>query len=363
MDSKHSLLMRQLKELNSDDLPPGWLAFVEAVNRAYHQFDDDRMLLERAMELSSQELLQANAERLAASENRFLTTFDQAAVGLAHVAPGGQLLLVNRRLCEMFGYTESELRGRRIGDLAMPEDASSSRELESRLRLREIGEFVVQKRYLRRDGSPLWVNLKVVRVDARGQESEYDIAVLEDITARKQFEVELQRLARYDALCGLPNRLMLQDRLRDGLARARRGSVPLGFILLDIDRFKEVNDTHGHLAGDELLVEVASRLSSSFRDTDTVARLGGDEFTVLLEGCESVDELSAVVGRLPRAFHRPFVIAGRSIPVTMSAGVSLFPHDGQSFERLLHCADMAMYRAKREGGGVRYFAPSQAASG
>lgn len=355
MQPRHRLLARQLKGRSLAELPPEWLGFLQAVDDAYQAFDDDRMFLERAMELSSQELVAANAELLAASEDRFIATFNQAAVGLAHVDPDGTLRLVNRRFCELFGYTEAALIGRRISELACAEDAPISEALEGRLRRREIGEFVLQKRYIRQDGSHIWVNLKVVRVDSSGRQPEYDIAVLEDVTARKQFEMELHRLARYDALSGLPNRLMLQDRVQDGLARARRARRPLAFVLLDINGFKKVNDTHGHPAGDALLAGVATRLAACFRESDTVARLGGDEFTVILDGCDRPEEFAVAAGRLLDAFTKPFSVAGRSLSVSVSAGVAVFPDHGQNFEALLANADAAMYRAKRAGGGVQFY--------
>ncbi len=262
---------------------------------------------------------------------------------------------MNLRFCELFGYAESALIGRRISELARAEDAPISEALEGQLRRRDIGEFVVHKRYVRRDGSHIWMRLKVVRVDGSGRQPEYDVSVLEDVTARKQFEAELHRLARYDALSGLPNRLMLQDRVQDGLARARRARRPLAFVLLDINGFEQVNDTHGHPAGDALLAGVAARLAACFRESDTVGRLGGDEFAVILDGCERPEEFAIAVRRLLEAFSTPFSVAGRPLQVSVSAGVAVFPDHGQNFEALLASADAAMYRAKRAGGGVHFF--------
>ncbi|GDX82781.1 hypothetical protein LBMAG42_45920 [Deltaproteobacteria bacterium] len=358
MATLHSLLKRQLKGEALEGLSPRWQALLEAVNTAYWQFDEDRTMLERSMELSSQELVQANAERLAASDDRFFSTFNQAAVGLAHVSPSGQLLLVNRKLCEMLRYTEAELKGRRVGDLSHEDDREVSRDLEARLKRGEIREFVVQKRFMRRDGAVVWVNLTVARVRGDQRQPDYDIAVLEDVTERKRIEIELHRMAKYDPLSGLPNRNLLKDRMTLAISRARRLKQPLGFALFDLDRFKEINDTLGHPAGDELLASLAARLVSLVRDTDTVARLGGDEFTAIFEGCQTPEQVREGAMRLLSLFDKPFAIGGRELYASGSIGVAIFPADGSTFDELLKHADIAMYAAKREGGAaLRLYSP------
>ena len=358
MASLHSLLKRQLKGEALEGLSPRWQTLLEAVNTAYWQFDEDRQMLERSMELSSQELVQANAERLAASDDRFFSTFNHAAVGLAHVSPAGQLLLVNRKLCEMLQYTEAELKGRRVDDLSHEADREESRELEARLRCGEIREFVVQKRFMRCDGAVVWVNLTVASVRGHPPQPDYDIAVLEDVTERKRIEIELHRMAKYDPLSGLPNRNLLKDRLTVALSRSRRLKQPLGFALFDLDRFKEINDTLGHPAGDELLVSLAARLVSLVRDTDTVARIGGDEFTVIFEACQTREQVREAATRLLTLFDKPFTISGRELYASGSIGVAVYPSDGDTFDELLKHADIAMYAAKREGGAaLRLFSP------
>jgi diguanylate cyclase (GGDEF)-like protein/PAS domain S-box-containing protein len=358
----HSLLIRQLKRCNGDlsAIPHEWRAFVEAVNAAYRQFDEDRTMLERSLDLSSQELLQANADLHAASEARFHATFNQAAVGLAHVSRQGRFLLVNRRLCEMLGYSEAELKLKTVKDLSHPEDRNVADDLVRRLQAGEIDKFSVEKRYLHSSGTALWVNLTVAHIRGPDGQPDYDVSVIEDITERKQIEHALERMAKYDTLSGLPNRNLLEDRLEQAKARATRAGQPLGFALFDLDRFKEINDTLGHVAGDALLCELAQRLKSSMRDTDTVARLGGDEFTVIIEGCASREHIGVAAAKIHRLFDLPFVVGGEEIYSTASIGVCVYPDDGEDFAELIKNADIAMYAAKREGGdGLRFFTKGQ----
>jgi diguanylate cyclase (GGDEF)-like protein/PAS domain S-box-containing protein len=358
----HSLLVRQLKRGNVDlsAVSREWRAFVEAVNETYRQFDEDRTMLERSLDLSSQELLQANADLQRASEARFQATFNQAAVGLAHVSRQGRFILVNRRLCEMLGYSETELTQKTVKDVSYPEDRDVANDLVRRLHSGEIDKFSIEKRYLHSSGTTLWVNLTVAHIRSPDDQLGYDVSVIEDITARKQIEHALEQMAKYDTLSGLPNRNLLKDRLDQAKARAHRAGQPLGFALFDLDRFKEINDTLGHLVGDALLSELAQRLKSSMRDTDTVARLGGDEFTVIIEGCATREHISVAAAKIHRLFDLPFVVSGQEIYSTASIGVCVYPDDGEDFAELIKNADIAMYAAKREGGnGLRFFAKGQ----
>ncbi len=362
MEPLHSLLRRQLKPPNGDlsAVPEEWRAFIQAVNEAYRQFDDDRTMLERSMELSSQELLQANADLKAKNEARFQATFNQAAVGLAHVSPQGQFTLVNRRLCEILGYREADIIGRTVKDISFPADRDVADKLVLSLHRGEIDKFSLEKRYLHANGAALWVNLTVASVRTPEGDVDYDVSVIEDITERKRIEGELEQMAKYDTLSGLPNRNLLQDRLGLAQARARRLGQPLGLALFDLDRFKEVNDSLGHSAGDALLYELAQRLKSNMRYTDTVARLGGDEFTVLIEGCSNREQIGVAAAKIHRLFNVPFMANGQEVYSTASIGVCVYPEDGEDFTELIKNADIAMYAAKRDGGdAVRFYASDQ----
>ncbi|MBI1907251.1 MAG: EAL domain-containing protein [Rhodocyclales bacterium] len=173
---------------------------------------------------------------------------------------------------------------------------------------------------------------------------------LQDITERKAHEARIEYLANHDALTDLPNRNLLSDRLAQAIAQARRGGQSLATLVLDLDRFKFINDSFGHPFGDALLKDVAARLQTAIRAGDTVARLGGDEFVIMLPGLASAADADVVVHKVLRKFADPFVVAGHELHVTTSMGVSIYPDDGTDIETLLKSADAALYRAK-DGGG------------
>ena len=178
----------------------------------------------------------------------------------------------------------------------------------------------------------------------------------EDITSRKEAEKKIQRLAYYDGLTGLPNRCTFLDRLQQALALANREGRQVGLLFLDLDNFKDINDSQGHDFGDKLIREVAQRLSVDMRESDTLARLGGDEFVVVLTSITGQESATIAALRILSLLSRPFVIDGRKIYSSASIGIALYPDDGQDAESLFKCADTAMYHAKAEGkSNYRFF--------
>jgi len=167
---------------------------------------------------------------------------------------------------------------------------------------------------------------------------------------RKRSEERLTYLAQYDQLTGLVNRTLFRDRLIQAMARSKRLQQPLGLMLLDLDRFKAVNDTLGHDVGDELLKSVAERLKTCVREVDTVARMGGDEFTIILEGVSSEQSIIVVAKRITESISSVFHLKGHDVSVGVSIGITVYPHDDHSIDELLKHADSAMYRAKQQGG-------------
>ena len=176
-------------------------------------------------------------------------------------------------------------------------------------------------------------------------------------------EQRLAQLAQYDALTGLANRTLFQDRLAQAIARAHRSERRIALLFLDLDRFKEINDSLGHEAGDRVLQEAAARLRQHLREGDSVARLGGDEFTVVLEDVESAEQVQGVAHKLLRAFAEPMAFAGRDLFVTLSMGIALYPADGADADSLLKHADTAMYQAKSEGrDNFQFYAAAMSAA-
>ncbi|MEX0960442.1 MAG: PAS domain S-box protein [Burkholderiales bacterium] len=216
--------------------------------------------------------------------------------------------------------------------------------------------FDVEYRIRRPDGSVRWLHEQAFPVRNDQGEIHRLAGLTVDITEKKRLEERLLQLAHYDSLTGLPNRVLLHDRLRQALAQARRNSQALAVLLLDIDRFKLVNDSFGHAAGDDLVRQMGRRLADCARAGDTVARLGGDEFAVVLNELASGQDAEKICEKILQVFSEPFEIEERDVFVTPSIGVTVCPDDGDSEEDLLRNADTAMYRAKELGGNsYQYF--------
>ncbi len=213
-------------------------------------------------------------------------------------------------------------------------------------------------RALARDGHNVWFRHQGT-VMRRRDNTPYTLGFMLEITARKEAEEALIHLALHDALTGLPNRVLLTDRLRHGVRMAQRVSTRLALLLVDLDHFKDVNDALGHQAGDALLQQVGRRMKEALRSSDTVARLGGDEFAMVLPGV--IDRAGAIVaaGKIIAALAPPFVVNAMPLFVTPSIGIVLYPDHGMDAETLIQHADVAMYVAKRGGGGYTVYASSQ----
>ncbi|WP_394203977.1 EAL domain-containing protein [Shewanella waksmanii] len=201
---------------------------------------------------------------------------------------------------------------------------------------------------------PVWLNLSTM-LDQKGNITHY-VAVFSDITERKRTEADLRRLANYDVLTGLTNRSMFSSRLTKAVQRAQGNGGRLALLFLDLDRFKNVNDSYGHSMGDALLVEAANRLQSCVTDEHTLCRFGGDEFVILLHKVDSLDQINHLCEQLLQQIEKPFELYGREFYISTSIGVSLWPDDARQPEELIKNADQAMYHAKEEGrGNFQYF--------
>lgn len=428
--------------------------------------------LKRLIPAIERELQAAQARRTHfQSEQRFRATFEQAAVGIAHVGLDGRWLRVNHKLCVITGCTEEELLTHDRPSITYPDDMSDERDSMQQLLAGEVPSSTKEIRYVRKDGSLVWVNLTCSLTRTSTGEPDYFIEVIEDITARKEATEQLRLFARifdtinegvvvtdssnnivsvnpafsaitgysaaeaigknprmlhsglmdksfydkmwqsikkngrwqgeitdrrkngesyvewlsistmkdvrgefshyiavvsdiserkaaeermvyiaqHDFLTNLPNRMMLHDRLAQAIAHAGREQRKVAVMFLDLDRFKGVNDTLGHLVGDKLLKVVAGRISSVARTSDTVSRLGGDEFAIMLPYVENTDDIATIAVKLLTSIAGPCVIDGNEIEVTTSIGISVFPEDGNDSESLIAHADAAMYQAKGNG--------------
>lgn len=256
---------------------------------------------------------------------------------------------VNTAFTRMTGYAEDEVLGR---DASLLNCRQHTPEVYTQVRqsLAETGHWRGELWQRRRDGEEFlcWVELNEVR-DTSGEPT-HMVGVLSDITDRKRVEQELRYLANYDTLTGLPNRTLLGERLSHAIINARRGENKIGVLFLDLDRFKHVNDSMGHAAGDRMLKAAGARLRQYVRERDTVARLGGDEFTVILEDIVDVRDAEEMAQRLIEAFQMPLGLGGESdVVISPSIGIALYPDHGQVPTDLLKFADTAMYQAKDRG--------------
>ena len=339
------------KELLRRDGSRVWVAVATSLARG--KSGEPRYFISVVQDIS--EAKRATAA-LRESEERFRRTFELAGSGVAHIGMDRRFVRVNRRLCEMTGYSEGELLRLTGRQISHPEDVDVINAQRPGLYAGEVDAVRVEKRYLRKDGSVIWVAFTMVVERNAAGEPQYEIAFFDDITARKQAEAALReseerfrQLAHHDALTSLPNRALFYDRMQHTLALAKRNSWTVGVMLVDLDRFKTVNDTLGHAVGDKLLRQVAERLSKSVRTSDTVARLGGDEFAVVLNNLSAPEDAAVVGQKIVAAFQAPFQVEGHSLLSTLSIGAALYPNDSTDQETLLNNADAAMYRSKEAG--------------
>ncbi len=280
--------------------------------------------------------------------------FENTAEGIIVMDAAGLVVDVNPAFEEITGYLCDDVRGQT--PLILRSDLHDEAFYKTLwCCVKEAGRWRGELLDRRADGSayPCWVNLSEVR-DEAGRISNY-VAVCTDIEPIKQSQRQLEHLAHHDALTGLPNRLLFSERLNQAIAQASRHGRQLAVVFMDLDNFKNVNDSLGHDAGDQLLRHIAQLLSDAVRTEDTVARLGGDEFTLLLENISDPNQVAAVVEKLMQAFTAPISIVNQDVSGTASMGIAMYPRDGVHEAELLRNADAAMYRAKAQGRNTYEF--------
>ncbi|MDE2427086.1 MAG: EAL domain-containing protein [Burkholderiales bacterium] len=268
------------------------------------------------------------------------------------------IVYVNPAFERITGYSGEEVIGRE-GRFLVREDLAQPDLEEIRAALREKRAGCALLRNYRKDGTQFWNELHISPVkDAAGAATTHFVSVINDVSERVNYQKELEYQATHDSLTGLANRNLLNDRITQAIAWAKRQELSVGLMLLDLDHFKLINDASGHGAGDEMLKQVALRLNQCVRETDTVARLGGDEFVIVLTDLPETGDVDIVAEKILKSLSRPIVINGHDVFVTASIGISIYPRDGDHGEILLRYADIAMYRVKEHGrNSVRQFVP------
>lgn len=283
-------------------------------------------------------------EALSNEATRRRILIEQSRDGIVVLDHNGKVNEVNHRFAEMLGYSVEEARHLYVWDW----DTQWTREqlLQMIHSVDTTGDHF-ETYHRRKDGT-------VIDVDISTSGSIYDgqklvFCVCRDITERKRIEQKLSLMATHDSLTGLPNRILLTDRFNNAVERAKQDTNLLAIMMLDLDRFKDVNDSLGHDIGDKLLREVSKRLEKSLRKSDTIARIGGDEFVLLIPEIKLKEDIVRIAQKILDCFIKPFIFNERKIKITTSIGVAVFPEEGDDFEYLMMKADKAMYCAKEKG--------------
>jgi diguanylate cyclase (GGDEF)-like protein/PAS domain S-box-containing protein len=341
-DSAYASISRRLetfgRRANGEEFPVE--VTIDRVGRG-----EDRTFTAFLRDISERKRSQAELEN---REQRFRALVEKSWSGVALLSADLAFCYTGASTERLLGYTEDDLAGTSFLGYIHPRERESLRELLGALAAGSSHESQAELRFRHRSG--VWIWLEAFAQNMLHEPSVGAIVLnYRDVTQRKATEKQLEYQAYYDALTGLPNRLLFRDRVVNAIAQAQRNRRGVAVMYLDLDHFKLVNDGLGHSLGDALLSEVAARLQGCVRASDTISRLGGDEFTILLIDTSSSEAIAGVARKILQSFAHPFRVEGHELFVTASIGISIFPGDGEEVETLLKCADSAMYRAKELG--------------
>ncbi|WP_172622796.1 sensor domain-containing protein [Aquicella siphonis] len=284
------------------------------------------------------------------SEERFRKVMEYAPIGMAIVSLEGKFQRVNLAFCEILGYSRPELEQLTFHAITHPDDLPADLRNVERMLAGKLQFYKTEKRYIRKNGEIIWGQLTATIIrDNITNTPLYFIAQIENIAERKLYHEKIHQLAYHDSLTNLPNRHLLVDRINQSLAHAERNHKSFAVLFLDIDGFKQINDSLGHDAGDELLQTLATRLRHTLRANDTAARLSGDEFVIILADTMRHESIAVIADKILEALGKPAEIRGHVLQVSVSIGIALYPYDGSNAARLIKNADTAMYAAKNAG--------------
>ncbi len=288
------------------------------------------------------------------TEERYRKLVELSPDGIS-IHAGGKFVFINPAGALILGAAHpDQIIGMSALDVVHPDFKEISKKRKEQLE--NDVEMVpwIEEKYVRLDGRVIDVEVAAIRFSYEGKQAVQRL--FKDITERKQVEQRLERLALYDTLTGLPNRMLFFDRLNQLLALARRNQYVLALLYMDLDNFKHINDTFGHEVGDLVLIEVSKRMTSCTRSSDTVARMGGDEFIGICARIAAPGDAAVVASKVIAVLARPFRIKGLELAMGVSIGSSIYPLDGDDAETLVNKADAAMYKIKQSGkGGFRFF--------
>ena len=298
----------------------------------------------------------ASQRQLVEAELRYRSIFENSVVGIFQTTADGHYLAANRALAALYGYASPDALIASLHDIANRLYVDPARRAEFARLIQDQDRVIdFESEVYRVDGTRIWIAENAHAVRGPAGELLYYEGTVEDISERRQYQERLEHQATHDTLTGLPNRNLLEDRLNQAVALARRSAGRVVVAFVDLDNFKFVNDSLGHAAGDALLVEAARRLRESVRGVDTVVRYGGDEFVLILSDNASLNHAVRALERIKLAINQPVLISGHDLRIDCSIGVSLYPDDGSDLQTLLRHADIAMHHAKEQGKGQFQF--------
>lgn len=295
-------------------------------------------------------------ETLQESEQRFRSIFLNAITGMATLSAEGRFLQVNPAFCNMLQFSETELVGKLTYDFTHPSDIALTRRLFNEAASGQRQSVDYEKRFLCKNGDTLWVHVSTCWLFDDQKRVTYCISLVHDITPHLQAQQEIRQLAYFDTLTGLPNRQLFRERCNDLLSQAGKNSV--GVLILDLDRFKGINDTFGHDVGDQLLQKVSERLADCLEKSSILARLGPDEFAVAVPDIVSPESISFLAEKLLVALSAPIELEDNRLYCSASMGLALYPTDGGTVDTLIKHAGVALHKAKEQStGGYRFYSP------
>ena len=320
--------------------------------------DLERRVIERTTQLDAANRklqIEITDHRQVEEELKFRSILlDSARDSIFVLDQQGRVIYVNEAAYKDRGFTKEELIGKPIDEIDAPQYKEVVRQRLGQLL--ETGSIRIETEHLKKDGTLMDVEVNARVIEFGGKK--VIVGILRDISERKQTEEKIRHMAYHDPLTDLPNRTLFYDRLQQAIIAGQREKEAVALLLLDLDRFKEINDSFGHHYGDLLLKQLGSRIRDTLRESDTVARLGGDEFAVLLPRT-TIEGAILSAGKIIEVLEMPFTLEGESLGIGVSIGVVLCPDHGNDFDLLLQRADTAMYAAKHSGKGYAIYAPEQ----
>jgi diguanylate cyclase (GGDEF)-like protein/PAS domain S-box-containing protein len=315
----------------------------EEIGRILHELRVHQIELE----MQNEELRQTQIE-LDAQRERYFDLYDLAPVGYCTLSQEGLILEANLTAAKLLGISRSKLVGQLMSGFVHKEDQNNYYLYRKKF-FRSDENFAFELRLLRQNNPPFWAHL--VTTAAKNSDNISIVRlVMSDVTEKKIYEDELNRIAQYDALTNLPNRVLLSDRLSQGMAQSQRHGLPLAVVYLDLDGFKEINDTYGHETGDHVLITLSNQMKQTLREGDTIARIGGDEFVIILLDLKTIEDAIPMIIRLLDATSTSINVDNLTLQITASLGVTFYPQTQNiDTDLLLRQADQAMYQAKLAG--------------